>query len=914
MECIDSVPVIFECDSEVSGFDEEHTDEDVRSPQYSRSPDDKLSWEDSIVREMTDFRPSQTVESKEENDSERFMEVETPFTLSSPGTVVCTPTEMACSPDTDSVTSGFARGDPFERFRRLGNDVQYSKRRKDPPQRFNGKFDGPDLSHTCMAMQLQGTRAWPQYNAVKWHRPQFIVETGTVFQREHWEPELLPGVPSQDAFKKPEDLSLKDDKRFGLFEFVEQHPLMMQNVGMASRIIQYHKGSTASSPSFGESVEADRLPLMQGHLQPPIGQTVAILENNLYRAPIFEHKPKSTDFLLVRRHGKMTVRPMENVYTVGQAEPMVPVEHPKAANFKKYVRRRIKRELHRKHGLQRDNIEQQLVFAFPQESLRNLRKDIDEVVDDLGIIKKADEVTLSKLVTPDQVCQMEATLWALQRFRDFGTKHYLAPDKQVDTAIDFVSRQEASMKSPNPMAPRMTAIRAMLNRAPWFLSAEHLEGGMLSITGDGDPSNGRGDAINFTRLSNKEIQNRLKANKSKGEVAKKDWDFRTIKRTDAIEKLRKYGVSDSEIQAIEHCRHRVIDHLKKFVKESDKGAAASKPAFTEAYVAQIRQVWAAQIRAFSPEDPEISDDEEKGPCQMDLEKEMEADMDLAADLEADLLSDLVNEEEQEEQELNKFRQVFDEESSSFVGSEKAGPVKRLRVFKLNKKKTTQCTYVFGDSIPAFKQLSKPSQDPKPENITTGKIVLKFSETDSRGSKRPREFIVKPAKKKPRTRKSLDRLYKDLNNKITSVLRTYVNNKDCEVFMKKVTPESGAWAENYLQIIRNPISIQCMKKKARTKAYRSLQEFQSDYQCLVDNSARFNGIDNHYTNIAREMQKKVKEAIKKVELSEVELDIKSVTEDSSTPTTCPSPDEPSDPEEDAHEIGGLVLAEGAYCED
>jgi len=42
------------------------------------------------------------------------------------------------------------------------------------------------------------------------------------------------------------------------------------------------------------------------------------LENNLYRAPIYEHKVPQTDFLVIRTRNEFYIREVDNLYVCGQ--------------------------------------------------------------------------------------------------------------------------------------------------------------------------------------------------------------------------------------------------------------------------------------------------------------------------------------------------------------------------------------------------------------------------------------------------------------------------------------------------------------------------------------------------------------------------------------------------------------------
>lgn len=71
---------------------------------------------------------------------------------------------------------------------------------------------------------------------------------------------------------------------------------------MCSKIKNYYKRKAGKDQGpqeyrYGEVAYAHTSPFL-GHLPP--GQSLQALENNMYRAPIYEHKPLETDFLVIR--------------------------------------------------------------------------------------------------------------------------------------------------------------------------------------------------------------------------------------------------------------------------------------------------------------------------------------------------------------------------------------------------------------------------------------------------------------------------------------------------------------------------------------------------------------------------------------------------------------------------------------
>ncbi|EEA06604.1 bromodomain-containing protein [Cryptosporidium muris RN66] len=200
-------------------------------------------------------------------------------------------------------------------------------------------------------------------------------------QRQKESKDTLPCINSSVCFISPEDLSLTHQTPIALLEYVEQYPLLMNNLGMAARINRFIKSNTSDSDKF-ESILNLAGPLGSIHIvednknnkssnntqqyhpklfgvEYPItkDESVAILETGLFNAPIFYHPKKynektnnknysqndmfSTDFLLIRQSitntsslsnfkCRLFLRPLSGdcltcVYSVGQEEPLLEV-------------------------------------------------------------------------------------------------------------------------------------------------------------------------------------------------------------------------------------------------------------------------------------------------------------------------------------------------------------------------------------------------------------------------------------------------------------------------------------------------------------------------------------------------------------------------------------------------------------
>lgn len=138
--------------------------------------------------------------------------------------------------------------------------------------------------------------------------------------------------------RNPEDLSGKDGDLV-LVEFCEEHPPLMNQVGMCSKIKNYYKRKATkdSVPEFkyGEIAYAHTSPFL-GILQQ--GRCMQALENNMYRTPIYPHSVSSSDFLLIRTRNNYFIREADALFTAGQECPLYEVPGPNSKRANNFVR------------------------------------------------------------------------------------------------------------------------------------------------------------------------------------------------------------------------------------------------------------------------------------------------------------------------------------------------------------------------------------------------------------------------------------------------------------------------------------------------------------------------------------------------------------------------------------------------
>ncbi|KAJ2932284.1 hypothetical protein H1R20_g4833, partial [Candolleomyces eurysporus] len=152
-----------------------------------------------------------------------------------------------------------------------------------------------------------------------------------------------------DALKKTSDLTLRDTSNFVLWEYSEEHPPIVSNFGMGSVLVNYYRKKDEKDETSDLGVPfvlepQDESPFMKfGYVYP--GQTFPALYNNLIRAPIFRHKPYSTDFLVIRNttkgESKYYIREIKNLFVLGQTYPVTEVPGPHSRKITNTIKHRL---------------------------------------------------------------------------------------------------------------------------------------------------------------------------------------------------------------------------------------------------------------------------------------------------------------------------------------------------------------------------------------------------------------------------------------------------------------------------------------------------------------------------------------------------------------------------------------------
>ncbi|GFE53636.1 histone acetyltransferase TAF1 250 [Babesia ovis] len=352
----------------------------------------------------------------------------------------------------------------------------------------NVRFHKPDFRSGLFAEHLRVLRgnystewcAWPVVPLLR----STLVDS---FTEESGNTDDVKSHPS-NYFIHSKDLSLNDDCKIALMEYVEQHPILLPNCGMASRIDNYvnykeddsHKDVAFLGPLGTLCQASDGIELfgVKHTVAPGDGQTV--LEGTLFKAPIFVHpRPGSkwqdklntttTDFLLTRcRTNKETVlriRPLTwqsgvAVYTVGQCEPKVEVPAPSSKTFMEYTNDLLKAWVLKsvmvgsildvKHL--RKEARKKFCPVLSEKDISQMLKQI-ESTPIFSLRAQALERMIHSTIKPELVCALESVRAGKARLATMGILHMKNPDniggvyaKMQDEERQYQQRQQSMDK------------------------------------------------------------------------------------------------------------------------------------------------------------------------------------------------------------------------------------------------------------------------------------------------------------------------------------------------------------------------------------------------------------------------------------------------------------------------------------
>ncbi|RAL44831.1 hypothetical protein DM860_003590 [Cuscuta australis] len=464
------------------------------------------------------------------------------------------------------------------------------------------------------------------------------------------------------AFKKKSDLSVKDGHVF-LMEYCEERPLLLGNVGMGARLCTYYQKSTPNDQAgslmrnensrLGSLIildPADKSPFL-GDIKP--GSRQSSLETNMYRAPIFQHKVSSTDYLLVRTaKGKLSIRRIDRIDVVGQQEPHMEVISPGSKGVQSYIMNRLSVYMYRKfladekRGVHPVVHADELSVQFPSFSEAFLRKRLKNCADMqrgtngqlVWVMKRSfripSEEELRRMVTPESVCAYESMQAGLYRLKRLGITRLTNPSG-LSAAMNQLPDEAIALAA-------ASHIERELQITPWnlssnFVSCTNQDRGnieRMEITGVGDPS-GRGLGFSYVRATPKApVSNTMTKKKmalTKGStVTGTDADLRRLSMEAAREVLLKFNVPEEQIA--KQTRWHRIAMIRKLSSEQAASGVKVDPTTISKYARgqrmsflqlqqqtreKCQEIWERQVQNLSVVDVEENESDTEANSDLD---------------------------------------------------------------------------------------------------------------------------------------------------------------------------------------------------------------------------------------------------------------------------------------------------------
>ncbi|KAH6853919.1 TAF1-like protein [Chaetomium sp. MPI-CAGE-AT-0009] len=401
----------------------------------------------------------------------------------------------------------------------FSSDTAYDALKENSQSKVRATLASIPVEHSLTAKRL----SWPYYKVKlsasdphSYHRPQFHPRRDAFHPIKLKPPTLkkkkqLKGKRISELFQTSSDLTMNDNSTAILFEYCEEIPIVLSNFGMGQKIINYYRRSkgTDARPEKRELGEPyilmpeDRSPFaMVGQVHP--GETVPTLHNQMFRAPIFKHSPRDTDFILGRSTtGKSGsswyLRNIDHLYVVGQILPSMEVPGPHSRRVTNIAKNRLKmvsyRLLHRSDNVTLTDITRHVADSNESQNRQKLKEFLQFRKEQRNwVLPDGEELMpeseIRELVRPEEVCLLDAMQIGAHELENGGYEVNDAIFKDDDIL-------EGDELPPDALANKM---------APWrltkaFIDASHGKA-MIAVHGPGDPT-GKGLGVSYLRTSMK---------------------------------------------------------------------------------------------------------------------------------------------------------------------------------------------------------------------------------------------------------------------------------------------------------------------------------------------------------------------------------------------------------------------------
>lgn len=467
--------------------------------------------------------------------------------LSDPHLLLETEPHPAKRPHVDAqsqrMTGGKLGQDLSQRFN-LSNDDSYELLKENHQSKVRATLGNISVEHSMPAIKL----TWPYYKVKfagttdEYHRPRFrykkFVGHAIKFDKLHHHKRKLMKGKAHEVFAHSKDLSIGDNSTAVLFEYCEPRPRVLSNFGMGNKLINYYRRKDHKDEEQLPKLELGDYRMLLPEDRSPFslfgtvdaGETVPTLHNEMYRAPVFKHTPRSTDFLVVRNTtgvegSRWHLHNIDHLHVVGQTFPSVDVPGPHSRKVTNASKNRMKMLAFRmiRHSptdnCQLSDMTKHIAESTDTQNRQKLKEflqyDRDSGEKGMWRLRPGeilpDENAIRAMIKPEEVSLLDAMQLGIKELEDAGydPRNATIDDEQLadadgddDAAEDEGSKITKTAKKP-PEKQEETLADKM---APWKTTKAFIDAcaqkAMLQLHGEGDPT-GHGLGFSFIRTSMK---------------------------------------------------------------------------------------------------------------------------------------------------------------------------------------------------------------------------------------------------------------------------------------------------------------------------------------------------------------------------------------------------------------------------
>lgn len=341
----------------------------------------------------------------------------------------------------------------------ISNDKNYDLLKENYHSKIRSTIGNLNVEHSLPAIRLQSPYYKVKMSKAQirdFHRSRFKVRAGQLMQFSKLKlrkKKRDKGKEISESFAQTTDLTIADTAQTILLEHSEQVPIVLQNFGMGSKLINYYRKRNDDDTSrpklpLGETHVLgvqDKSPFWNfGFVEP--GNVVPTVYNKMVRAPVFKQEPFHTDFLLIKSTGagvsqKFFLKPLNHIFVVGQLMPVVDIPGPHSRKVTTASKNRLKMIVYRvlKRNPEKRLVVKDISIHFPEQSDMQNRQRLKEFMeyqrsgDDQGFWKLKEELPTERLITPDDLTLLESMQVGQQYLEDL--EFYSSEEVNDDSSI-----------------------------------------------------------------------------------------------------------------------------------------------------------------------------------------------------------------------------------------------------------------------------------------------------------------------------------------------------------------------------------------------------------------------------------------------------------------------------------------------